>query len=151
MLLDVDGSFGEGPKTQLRAVREMSRDQPKWWRLYLALQPTLRGAESIPAGEAFTAANGSTRWNYNTAHQWKMDMDRNLQRGVAGSATSVGVANAPRLYQYDGSRLLPRPARPAGTVWNQFGLREGENLSNALRRRRQARTAQQNNGCGAVH
>jgi hypothetical protein len=62
----------------------MPRDQPKWWQLYLVLQPTLRGAESIPAGEAFTAANGSTRWNYNTAHQWKRDMDRNLQCGAAG-------------------------------------------------------------------
>jgi hypothetical protein len=68
----------------------MPRDQPKWWQLYLVLQPTLRGEESIPAGEAFTAANGGTAPNYYTAHQWKRDMDRNLQRGGA----SMGRAGA---------------------------------------------------------
>lgn len=60
----------------------MSRENPKRWQLYLVLRPTLRG-ESMLAGEAFTAVHGSTTWNYNTAHQWKRDMDAHLQRAGA--------------------------------------------------------------------
>jgi hypothetical protein len=84
--------------------------------------------KALPAGEAFTAVHGSTQWNYNTAHQWKRDMDRNLQAGM-------GIANAPRwtsttevAYRLD----PPDQPRPSGISSDSVPGRIFETLSNAV-------------------
>jgi hypothetical protein len=101
----------------------MSRENPKWRRLYLALRPTLQG-ESMPAGEAFTAVHGSTKWNYNTAHQWKYEMDRRLRRDW-GLTSTTEVA-----YRLDPpDQSLPAGIRPGsvdGRIFEVLAAAAGE-------------------------
>jgi hypothetical protein len=94
----------------------MSRDNPRWRQLYSVLKPTLKG-ESVLAGEAFTAVHGSTKWNYNTGHQWKLDMDAHLRRDY-GLTSTTEVA-----YRLDPpDQKLPAGIKPHTIEGRIFGV-----------------------------